>query len=112
MHITSPLYYTRWQAKCTQLERDTDRAEHASLRVAERNEALVADLETQRLQNKAAARYVERAKREFSDLLALRATLDEQVRSKDIQVVYASWKTLYLIYNKNIELIYRKLIYL
>ncbi|KAK2187482.1 hypothetical protein NP493_164g03016 [Ridgeia piscesae] len=76
----------QWKLKCKKLERDLDRIRHSASHVTERNEQLIKELEVARGQAHSGTQHVEHIKREFAELLAIRAQQDEQLRVKDVQL--------------------------
>ena len=76
----------KWKVKCKNLERDVDRHKHSAEQATARCEQLIKELELSRNHSNTAIQQVDHMKREFSELLAIRAQQDEQVRLKDIEV--------------------------
>ncbi|KAK6174395.1 hypothetical protein SNE40_017681 [Patella caerulea] len=76
----------QWKMKVKQLENELDRQKHSGKEMLKRNEQLIKEMEGLRHGTNHSLMHVDAIKRELAEALAVRATQDEQLRIKDIEV--------------------------
>ena len=72
--------------KCKKLERELDKHQQTTRVATERNTSLGKEVETLRGATSSGGQQMELMKRQMSELLAMRAQMDEQLRIRDIEV--------------------------